>query len=387
MISPSYYPIIGGTESFVRQLTQKMNERGLVTDVMTFNMASKWKPESWEEYINENGFSVFRVPGYNPAQFGFHNHTLHGDLLNVHVVPKPDFSRIFGNYDIVHFHDLSDLSFPFFSCLIRNQAKHRLLHCHTLDETYCNYRRNILLRIILRKAADFYLGLSTNSKRLLMDLGIENEKLAMLPNAVDVKVFAPDLNEKVDNLVLFVARLYYSKGLHVLLEALRHVEKPVQLVVIGPYGGDPDYISSIHRMVSRINSGRVHSVTCLGAVSKEELVKWYQRASIFVCPSLIESFGIVNIEALACATPVIATKVGGIPDIIRDGVNGRLIPPNNPIALSLALNELLANKELRKSYGKKGREIVEEHFSWQVVLDELERIYNQMLATKCGYSN
>jgi glycosyltransferase involved in cell wall biosynthesis len=380
MVSPSYHPIIGGTESFVSQLAQKANEKGIAADVMTFNMDQKWAPVNCAEVKRENGFNVFRVPAYNSRRFSFHNHTLLSDLFNVHVVPRMGFSKIFRDYDVLHFHDLSDLSFPFFSSFVGKKEKPTLLHCHTLEETYGNYKRNFLSRTVLRRTADYYLGLSSDSRNMLINLGVSSERIMILPNGVDTAVFRPDLNKKIKNLVLFVARLYRSKGLHVLLVALRRVKTPVHLVVIGPVGGDPTYLVEIRQIINLINNEKIHKVTCLGTVSKEELVEWFQRASVFVCPSLSESFGIVNIEALACATPVIATRVGGIPDIIEEGVNGKLVPPNDALSLSIALNELLVDEKLRNRLSKKGREIAETKFSWDIVLNALEHFYSKLLA-------
>jgi len=378
MVTPSYYPIIGGTETYVQQLALKLSEWNLGVDIMTYNMSSKWAPVKREEITAENGFRVFKVSASNPRAFNFHSHSLYREIFNVHVIPRLTFSREFDKYDIIHFHDDVDLSFPMFSYLFSRGKKPRVMHCHSLDHTYFYYKKNFLPRGIFKNVADLYVALSSNSKKLLLDLGLPDSKLTILPNAVDTKVFQPKYEEKIDNLILHVGRLFPVKGLHILLESLFYVDIPVQLVAIGPFG-DQQYSYRIEHLIQKLRNETLHEVIHIGPISKETLINWYQRASIFVCPSFSEPFGIVNLEALACGTPVIGTNVGGIPDIVKNGTNGILVPPNAPSALASAIKELLEDKRKRQLYGKKGREIVEKKFSWKVVMEKLVQTYDRML--------
>jgi glycosyltransferase involved in cell wall biosynthesis len=128
-----------------------------------------------------------------------------------------------------------------------------------------------------------------------------------------------------------------------------------------------------------VNDNTVHRVSYLGPLSGNALVELHQKAAIFAAPARTDHFPIANLEALACGTPVIATPTGAVPDVIEDRRNGLMIPSDEPTALASALNTLLENKKLRESYGRKGREIVEEYFSWNVVVEKVIRIYNQLL--------
>jgi len=371
MLTPSYYPIIGGTESAVQSLAFKLNEMGVYTDVMTFNMNEKWNP-IWREEVKEDVFKVFKVPAfnifhkcaYNPLEI----------LFNVNVIPKLDFTKRLKDYDILHFHDDGDLSFPFFSYFIKRP---KILHCHSLAGTYWRYRSYLLNRKNLTGVVDFYICISKASKNILLNLGVPKSKILTLHDGVDTEKFKPNKSEKRDNLVLFVGRLIWEKGLHVLLDSLTYLEIPVHLVIVGPKQ-DYGYIEKTFGSNRKQKRKGIHNVELLGPIDHDELVKWYQKASIFVCPSLKETLGIVNLEASSCETPVVASKVGGISEIVKHDVNGILVPPNDPKKLAIALRKLLEDKKLRETYGKRGRRMVEEHFSWNNISKELIKIYKKI---------
>jgi glycosyltransferase involved in cell wall biosynthesis len=117
----------------------------------------------------------------------------------------------------------------------------------------------------------------------------------------------------------------------------------------------------------------------LGACKPEEVIEWYQKASVFVCPSLSESFPIVNLEALSCATPVVATNVGATPEVVRNYKNGILVPPNDVAKLAEGIQYLLDNEEIRQKFGQEGRKWVVENFSIDAVAERLRQIYQKMM--------
>lgn len=371
MLTPSYSPIVGGTESSVRNLALELNELEVHTDVMTFNMNEKWHP-IWTEEVKKNDFKVFRIPGFNIFHKCKYNPL--GILFNVNIIPKLDFTKRLRDYDILHFHDDGDLSLPFFSYFVKRP---KILHCHSLAGTYWRYRSYLLNRKNLTEVADFYICISKASKNLLLNLGLRKSKISTVYNGVDTEKFKPNKSKKLDDLILFVGRLRMEKGLHVLLDSLAYLETPLHLIVIGPKE-DYRYIEKIFGSNRKQKRKGIHNVELLGPIDHDELVKWYQKASIFVCPSLKETFGMVNLEALSCETPVVASKVGGIAEIVEHDVNGILVPPNDPKKLAIALRKLLEDKELREKYGEVGRRMVEEHFSWNSISKELIKIYKKI---------
>jgi glycosyltransferase involved in cell wall biosynthesis len=356
----------------VQDLALKLGENGVQTDVMTFNMDEKWNPVWRREEVNERGLKVFRVPAFNIFRKIRYNPL--ETLFRVNIIPKLTFAKQLRDYDILHFHDDVDLSLSLFSCFIE---KPRVFHCHTLAYTHQYYKTAFFSKAILKRAGRSYICISNYSKNLLADLGVPESKVFISHNGVDAEKFRPNKAEKLDNLLLFVGRPEKRKGLHVLLHSLTYLDIPVRLIVIGPTS---NYSLGKQALESNRKQKRgIHEVEWLGKLDDRKLIKWYQKASVFVCPSLWEDFGIVNLEALACETPVVASKVGGIGEVVKHNINGILVPPNDPIKLADALKKLLENRGLRETYGANGRKMVKDHFSWDSITKGVIKIYEKTI--------
>ena len=112
---------------------------------------------------------------------------------------------------------------------------------------------------------------------------------------------------------------------------------------------------------------------------REHVIQLYSHASVFACPSVYEPFGIINLEAMACEIPVVASAVGGIPEVVVDGETGFLVPPANPDELASAINRILDSDELGRELGKAGRLRVERYFSWEAIAEQTRDMYLEML--------
>ena len=366
MVTPFYYPTtIGGTESLIESITMKLNEHRIHTDIMALNYVTRLKT-AWNEK-NEiiNGLNIVKVPtAILPRPTFFINHF------------PAHFRRKMKQYDIVHFHNDTDLSFPFFSYGLRMP---KIFHCHCLDTTYYHYKRNPIARQIFLRSADIFIALSRFLSGMLSDLGVPKENIRIVPNGVDVNRFREGTGEKNENLLLFVGRLDPKKGIRVLLQSLKHLNTPVKLVMIGPSSTYKEYSRGIVKLIDDVGKKTMHTVTYLGRVAPQELVRWYQKASILVLPSISESFPMVNIESLACGTPVVASNVGAVSEVVRDHENGILVPPGNPIKLAEALQYLLDNEDTRLKFGKQGVKWIVENFSSEVTITRLIDIYRSLL--------
>jgi len=215
-------------------------------------------------------------------------------------------------------------------------------------------------------------------KEELTMLGIPKNKIVYFPNSVDTKIFHPG-QKKTNNTILYVGRITPAKGLHILLKSLSYIEKPVHLAIIGPTDWSHKYSHDILKLIEDENQKGKHRITYLGLVDQAKLIKCYQKASVFVLPSLFEPFGVVILEALSCETPVVSTYAGGIPEIVKNGENGILVPVNNPLKLAEAINYLLENKDVRVKFGKAGRKWVIRNFSLETTANKLYNIYESML--------
>jgi glycosyltransferase involved in cell wall biosynthesis len=375
IVTPSYSPIIGGSETLAKIFSIKLNEIGIHADVMTFNMNEKWKPIWKEETYKSGAFRVFRIPAFNPFP-NLPNPLFY--LLRVNVIPKPSFLSKLKNYDVIHFISEADLAFPVFSCFVN---KPKIMHCCGIFlyggfYWYYTFKRPFLRKVLKKffpRIADDYLVYSSEGKTLLSDF-VPANKISVLPYSIDTKIFRPDSTVKLGNLVLFVGRIDRIKGLHILLQALDYLSVPVRLVIIGPRV-DKEYVKEIEQMISLINEKGVHKVQLLDAMDQSELVRWYQKAAVVVCPYLYETYSIVALEALACGTPVVSTGT----HIVAQRPDGILLSSKNPHDLSKPIEKLVLDKEMRENYGHQGRKLVEQYFSWEYVLETLVTKYEDVL--------
>lgn len=178
--------------------------------------------------------------------------------------------------------------------------------------------------------------------------------------------------------VLFTGRLIERKGLEYLLKAVPMILKqgPAEFVITG----DGDQRKKLEAITSEL--GIDAHVNFLGFISTEELAEEYSRCDVWVNPGIVDSWGdaeglgIGSIEAYSYFKPVVASNVGGIPDTVRDGETGFLVPQKDSLALAKAINELLRDPAKRKRFGKAGFKFARETFSWSRIVGELERLYS-----------
>ena len=376
LVTPSYFPIIGGSEVLTQVLATKLNEIGIDADIMTYNMDKKWCPAWEEERIRDGMIDVLRMPGFNPLP-RLPNPLF--SLLRINVLPDPVFVKRFRAYDMVHFVGEADLSFPLFSCFA---DKPRLMHCVGIFKyggmyRYYTHQRPYLLRLFRRffaHLADKYLVSSNEEQVLLTDLGIPESKVSILPLGVNINLFRPGVDKKTENLLLFVGRIDRIKGLHILMEALPLIGSPVQLAIIGSKW-DQEYVKEIEAISQVITEKGIHKVMFLGTMDQKEIVFWYQKASILVCPYLYETYSNVVREALACGTPIVSTGS----HMSEEGADGILLTSRHPEKLAEAIEKLLRNKEMREKYGREGRAYVERYLSWDSIIKRLVNLYKAML--------
>jgi len=352
----------------VKNLSIGLNKLGICTDVMTFNMDEKWKPRLIGKIEKIDGLTVFKIPALDWLPF------VHSPRINlgVNLIPG-SFIHLLREYDIIHFHE-AEFSFPLFSFPIK---KPKILHIHALDFGF--FKRYYLSRLMLSHSANIYLSITKQMRKDLLRLGIPENKIVYFPNSVDTKIFRPGTQKK-DNTLLYVGRLTPNKCLHVLLKSLDYIRTSTHLVIVGPPSWNHGYHQQLLESIEAENQKGKHEITYLGCVDQAQLIECYQEASIFVLPSVFEPFGIVLLEALSCATPVVATYAGGIPEVVKDGENGILVPINNHLELAKAIQRLLDSKDERISMGQVGRRYVVENFSLEHNTKRLSDIYEKMLS-------
>ena len=232
--------------------------------------------------------------------------------------------------------------------------------------------------------------------------GVAPERVRVIHNGIDPDEYQPRPSPAtlrrlgVDPdvpIVLFVGRITRQKGILHLVRALRHLAPGVQVVLCA---GAPDTPEIAAEMGALVAAARLESAAGIvwipEMLSKPDVIALYSHAALFVCPSVYEPFGIINLEAMACETPVVASAVGGIPEIVVPGETGVLVPldarddgsaePRDPEAFSRALadavNALMADPARRLAMGRAARARVVAHFSWASIAQATLAFYRSL---------
>jgi alpha-maltose-1-phosphate synthase len=252
--------------------------------------------------------------------------------------------------------------------------------------------------------ADGVIAVSESMKNDVHNLyGVPYDKIKIIHNGIPLNEFKPVFNKKVlekykiDSsvpYVLFVGRITRQKGIIHLVKAIKHIKQGSQIVLCA---GSPDTKEIGEEMKVMVEKAKKESkikITWIPEmVPKNELIVLYSYASVFACPSVYEPFGIINLEAMACKVPVVATKVGGIPEVVVPNKTGLLVPikpinasniePQNPEKFAKdfakAVNSIISNPEKIKKMGINGRKRVEEHFSWQSIAEKTIGFYKEVI--------
>jgi len=194
--------------------------------------------------------------------------------------------------------------------------------------------------------------------------------------------------------VVFVGRITRQKGLPYLLRAARLLPPEVQLVLCAGAPDTPEIAEEVRAAVATLREERTGVVWIEEHLPVEQLSAILTAATAFVCPSVYEPLGIVNLEAMACEVPVVGTATGGIPEVVDDGVTGRLVPieqaddgtgtpldPERFVAeLAATLADVVADPDRARAMGRAGRERAEREFSWPAIADATRALYERLLA-------
>lgn len=201
--------------------------------------------------------------------------------------------------------------------------------------------------------------------------GADENKLILFHNPIDLSLFKNTDRRRNGNTCLYVGGLRPVKGVEFIIRAIPYVLKRLPKTKFILVGDGPSR-KDIEQLITKIGVSR--SVQLEGRVSREKLLAYYQKADIFLMPSLNEPQGIVALEAMACGLPVVGSNVGGIPEMVRDGENGLLVTPGNASALSDAIITLLTNMQLIRNYSVNALQTAEK-YSWENNIEKMIDLY------------
>ena len=229
------------------------------------------------------------------------------------------------------------------------------------------------------------------------------ERIELIHNGIDETQYRPHPDPDVLShygidatrpYVLMVARLTRQKGIPHFLDAAEYFDRGLQVVMCAGAPDTAGYMEEIAAKVSRVKGKRANRTLWIPeTVPKDALIALYSHAALFVCPSIYEPFGIINLEAMACETPVVASAVGGIPEVVQDGVTGRLVPfeavsadnpdPKDPGRfardLADAVNALIASPDVLRNMAAAARKRVEANFTWKAVARKTLDFYKETI--------
>jgi glycogen synthase len=251
------------------------------------------------------------------------------------------------------------------------------------------------------EAADAVVAVSAGTRDdVLRHFHVDADRVKVIHNGIDAEFFATDpATDALERFgidppipyVLFVGRITRQKGIVHLLRAIRHLDPGIGVVLAAGQPDTPELAAEVEALVAEARASRPNVVWIPEMLGRSEIRQLYSHAAVFVCPSVYEPFGITNLEAMGCETPVVASAVGGIPEVVVDGETGVLVPvelsPDEPMTpvdpdrfardLAAAINALVADPARREAMGKAGRRRAET-FSWSSVADRTLDLYRSL---------
>jgi starch synthase len=353
--------------------------------------------------------------GTNPEVRGFDLHT------DTYTCPKPlrsvfgavqrcvDFNTQNITADVVHCHTW----YSHFGGILAklNYGIPLVISVHSLEplrpwkreQLGGGYDFTVWLEKTAMEMADAVIAVSKGTKADVERLfQIKPERLHVIYNGIDLDEYRP--TDATDALVrygidpmrpylLFVGRITRQKGIIHLARAIPYLDRDFQIVLCAGAPDTPEIAAEMKMAVTQAQAKRSGIIWIEEMVDKKTVRQLYSGAAVFCCPSIYEPFGIINLEAMACETAVVASAVGGIKEVVVDGETGFLVPveqmaespfePTNPEKferdLAARINELMADPQLQKKFGRAGRKRAEEKFGWGAIAQETKRLYESLV--------
>ncbi len=361
-----YPPVKGGIEGHLNLLSEGLRRNGMDVEVLVSNTRAAL------ERITVNGIPVTKVPQVGRFASAPLNATFPFWL-----------QKLGKNADIIHFHfpnptaELSSL-FPGLTNNVVVTYHSDIVKQKRLKEVYSPF----LVRFLKKSRA--IIATSRNYVHSSPVLSRFEHKCRVIPLGIDIDKFRypeekqPEIEairRRYGPFILFIGRFRYYKGLHVMIEAMRHIRGRLLLIGTGPLERE------LRRQARE--AGMADKVIFLGELSDPEMIRYLHACEVFVLPSIqrSEAFGIVQLEAMACGKPVVCTELDtGTSFVNQHGRTGLVVAPGDVASLAEAVNRLMDRPELRRQFGQAGHRRVSTHFSVERMIAEVVSLYREILA-------
>ncbi|MDH5375772.1 MAG: glycosyltransferase family 4 protein [Candidatus Bathyarchaeota archaeon] len=379
LVTHFFPPHIGGIEKVADEQSKRLAKLGYQVSVLTSKTHKK----------NERHAEGIKVFSYS--------------ILNIAErvgIPYPvlsfkaykNFAEVIKKCDIVHAHGHAYMS-SYIACEVAKKYKKPFIL--TQHNTFIDYQSwlNIVEHVndwtvgrVVLKGSDRVITVSRKTMEYVLKLGADISKTSVMHNGVNTTFFHPMNREesrdklglpKNRTLILTIRRLVYKNGLDTFIESAPLLTRDYPDLLFIVIGTGPSR-KLIEKRVREL--GIEDNVRLTGFVPEKLLPLYYNAADYFVIPSSSgEGLPLVLLEAMACGLPVIATSVGGTPEIVEDMRNGVLVPPRNPKALAKTISKFLSNRELGPAIGEEARKTVEDEFTWEENVRRLRSVYDEFL--------
>lgn len=382
-----HYDLVGGTETILIGTLSALEEQGVETVVVYQHPAPK--------VVKRRSYEVPHLGGTRPprpsAVADAYREVLQKeqpDLIHLHNITNPDVVEASCCFRPTVQSVLNHVLYcpggtkylPFLrrscprlfgpGCL----ASAFLTHCNSIRPAvlFDSYERSY--RMMHAPRRPLYLALSQYQASWLIRNGLPENLVQVLPPFTELPTLGPRLDQTSQPpMILFTGRIFFYKGLHLLLRALRLIRMPFQLLVAGAGPA----LEKARELTSKL--GLKDRASFVGWANPQQHRSYYSQAAMVVLPSIWpEPFGLVGIEAMSYAKPVVAFRVGGIPEWLEDGVTGFLVPPEDVKSLAERISYLLEHPTQAQEMGRAGRERVEQFFSKEVYIRQLLKIYGEL---------
>lgn len=366
-VAPHIYPALGGVERYILTLCEAYKKHHEIIIV-----ASSPDVKQPTKTFRKDGTCVYMLP----VTFRLSNTPIglswRKQIKRIIAETRPDI--INAHSPVPFMADMAVLAAGNTPIVLTYHSGSMLKGGGLVDIILGTYEKLALPRIF--RMATRIVAIYPDFVRRLID---DSSKIEFIPPGIDTEYYRPEVQEKIYD-VSYVGRIEETsrwKGISVLIEATaiaaRH--RPALNVCLI---GDGDAVEAYRQQVATL--GIEKHVIFAGALKGEALVRAYNESRIIALPSLTESesFGMVLAEAMSCGVPVIGSRIGGIPNVIDDGVNGRLVTPNDPAQLADAMIDMLQDEKRLQEWGKMGREKVRQSFSIQQQIDTTMQLFEQV---------
>jgi len=351
-LNPFHYPFMGGIEHRIHHMSKRLAKKHEVI-VVTSRLEGTKKEESMDGYRVLRLDSKF-IGNYNPPYVSSKGvldalQSLKPDVVDFHYRWAPSYTRQVMRYD-------GKVVFTYHNTYGEGEGAMSVIS-HLNDWSFMRKMRSFERIVCI---SDFVR--QDNARH-----GFPIERMSVVPNGVEL----PEEGSRDEGFILSLGRMVHTKGLEYALQAMRSVDGKLIMAGAGP---ERERMEALSKRL-----GLNAKVEIIGRVSEAKKKELFATCSLFVMPSLFESYGIAAAEAMSFGKVVVASSVGGLPEVVADC--GVLVPPRDPTALAREINTLMADPKLRHELGHRARARAS-LYSWDNVADLLEKVYFQVVDGK-----